>query len=169
MKSCNLLRTLSLSLRMRMRIARSSFDALSATSVSLKKASKIFFSRVSFSKSPIAISASKGQSFTLSMVYLSRLETRKDLPTFIISGIARVAPFLALTIISPISSTANDGESEYSKSTLSASAVSFRACKASAIFSYGTSSLAFFFPPCDCAKVASRSRIFGYSSVVKLF
>lgn len=58
-----------------------------------QKSVENLFSRVSFSKSPIAISASKGQSFTLSMVYLSRLETRKDLPTFIISGIARVAPF----------------------------------------------------------------------------
>ena len=169
MKSCNLVRTLSLSLRMRIRICLRSLVALSQTSVSLKNDAKIFSSKGSFSKRRDAISRRIGQSFTSLIDFLSRFAQRKDLPTFIISGIESTDPFCAFMSISDKSSTAKLGEIEYSNKTLSASDVSSSASCASDMVSNGTRDLAFTFPPCDWQNCDKRSKIFGYSSVFRLF
>ena len=123
MKVCNLVFTPSPRRLIRCLIARSSGVALSATSVSEMKASKMFFSSSSSKYSLVAASESNGMSVTVRRALSSLLATRNALPTLSNSAMDKTAPFFAFTMTSSMSSTAKDGLTENSKSTLSASAV----------------------------------------------
>ena len=68
-----------------------------------------------------------------------------------------------------MSSTAKDGDTENSKSVLSASAVMSRAREASPAVVAGRNARQRALPPSDCAWAASRLNILPYSSVFRLF
>ena len=77
--------------------------------------------------------------------------TRSALPTRSSSGMDSTAPFSALVSVSSMSSTAKEGDTENSNSTLSASAVISSAFSASPIASAGRSARQAALPPSDCA------------------